>query len=285
MADALPWPVFLAVLLGAALHAGWNALVKAGTDKLLDMLMVSLGSGLIAAVILPFLPVPPLVSWPFLAASLALHVVYAALVVKTYQTGDLSVGYPLMRGSAPPIVALIGWLALGEVIGTTGWIAVLLVSAGALTLVLSERRRTGRFGRASVYALANALVIAGYSIADGLGARASGHAISYVLWLFLLDALGVLALTMSRRRLGPILEYGRSRGRVALLGGAGSLGAYGLAIWAATQAPLALVAALRESSIVFGTLIGAFVLGENVGLPRWAAVGIIVAGVILLRAG
>jgi len=285
VADALPWPVFLAVLLGAALHAGWNALVKAGTDKLLDMLMVSLGSGLIAAVILPFLPVPPLVSWPFLAASLALHVVYAALVVKTYQTGDLSVGYPLMRGSAPPIVALIGWLALGEVIGTTGWIAVLLVSAGALTLVLSERRRTGRFGRASVYALANALVIAGYSIADGLGARASGHAISYVLWLFLLDALGVLALTMSRRRLGPILDYGRSRGRVALLGGAGSLGAYGLAIWAATQAPLALVAALRESSIVFGTLIGAFVLGENVGLPRWAAVGIIVAGVILLRAG
>ncbi len=285
MGDALPWPVFLAVLLGAALHAGWNALVKAGTDKLLDMLMVSLGSGLIAAVILPFLPVPPLVSWPFLAASLALHVVYAALVVKTYQTGDLSVGYPLMRGSAPPIVALIGWLALGEVIGTTGWIAVLLVSAGALTLVLSERRRTGRFGRASVYALANALVIAGYSIADGLGARASGHAVSYVLWLFLLDALGVLALTMSRRRLGPILVYGRSRGRIALLGGAGSLGAYGLAIWAATQAPLALVAALRESSIVFGTLIGAFVLGENVGLPRWIAVGIIVAGVILLRAG
>ncbi len=285
MTETLPWSVFLAVLFGAALHAGWNALVKSGTDKLLDMLMVSLGSGLLAAVALPFLPLPPLASWPFLAASLALHVVYAALVVKTYQTGDLSVGYPLMRGSAPPLVALIGWLVLGEKIGTVGWIAVLLVSGGALTLVLSERRRTGRFGRASVYALTNALVIAGYSIADGLGARASGHAVAYVLWLFLLDAVGVLALTMSRRRLGPILAYGRTRGRIALLGGAGSLGSYGLAIWAATQAPLALVAALRESSIVFGTLIGAFVLGEHVGLPRWTAVVIIAGGVILLRAG
>ncbi|MBN9531040.1 MAG: EamA family transporter [Alphaproteobacteria bacterium] len=281
----MPWSVFLAVLFGAALHAGWNALVKSGTDKLLDMLMVSLGSGLLAAIALPFLPLPPLASWPFLAASLALHVVYAALVVKTYQTGDLSVGYPLMRGSAPPLVALIGWLVLGEKIGTVGWIAVLLVSGGALTLVISERRRTGRFGRASVYALTNALVIAGYSIADGLGARASGHAVAYVLWLFLLDAVGVLALTMSRRRLGPILAYGRTRGRIALLGGAGSLGSYGLAIWAATQAPLALVAALRESSIVFGTLIGAFVLGEHVGLPRWTAVVIIAGGVILLRAG
>lgn len=285
MTEALPWTVFLAVLCGAALHAGWNALIKAGSDKLLDMLMVSLGGGLIAGVALPFLPLPPLASWPFLAASLALHVVYAALVVKTYQTGDLSVGYPLMRGSAPPLVALIGWLALGEKIGTIGWIAVLLVSGGALTLVLSERRRTGRFGRATVYALSNALVIAGYSIADGLGARVSGHAVSYVLWLFLLDALGVLALTMSRRRLAPILAYGRTRARIALLGGAGSVGSYGLAIWAATQAPLALVAALRESSIVFGTLIGAFVLREHVGLPRWVAVVIIAAGVILLRAG
>lgn len=279
---ALSLAVSCAVLLAALLHAAWNAMIKGGRDVLYDTAAVVAGAALVA---LPFacaVPLPAPAAWPYILASLATHLAYYWLMVNAYRSGDLSLVYPLMRGVAPLITAVLGIVWLRELPPPAAWLGMLLISAGVVALALRtvdhapSRRAVG-------CALANAAVIAVYSIIDGIGARVSGNVWSYLAWLFVLDVLpfGLLLLAQQRMRLLHALWERRGR---ALAGGALSAGAYGIAVWAMTQAPVALVASLRETSVLFATLIGARLLHEKLNARRWAGVLAVVLGVLALKA-
>lgn len=270
----------LLVLLGAALHAGWNALVKSGADKLLDTALVVAGSSALALLALPVLPLPAPESWPMLAASAVIHLAYFSLVAAAYRAGDMSLAYPLMRGTPPLLVALLAGTLLGEHLGPVGWLGVALVSGGVLAMAL--RRGARAETRPVALALANALVIAGYTLVDGLGVRASGHALSYTLWVFVLSAALFLPV-VAWRRPGALAAHLRGRWRIALGGGLCTLGSYAFALWAMTQAPIAAVAALRETSILFGVTLAAFALRERPGLARLAGAAAVAAGAAALR--
>ena len=270
----------LAVLLGAMLHAAWNALVKSGADKALDTGLVVAGSTLIALLALPFLPLPAPESWPLLLASGVIHVGYFLLVIAAYRAGEMSLAYPLMRGTPPLLVALLSSSVLGEALGTAGWIGVVLVSAGVLATALQRGGRAG--GRAVALALGNAAVIATYTLVDGIGARLSGHAVAYTLWVFVLTAAMLLPV-LARGRSGTLAQQLRTRWHIGLGGGFCTLASYALALWAMTQAPIAMVAALRETSILFGVALATVLLRERPGSLRLAGTAAIAAGAAVLR--
>jgi drug/metabolite transporter (DMT)-like permease len=274
--------VMLLVLLGAFLHASWNAVVKSSRDKFLDIVLVTGASALLSAFILPFLPIPAPASWPYAAASVVIHVGYFALVAAAYRIGDMSFAYPLMRGTAPLLVTVASGPLIGEYLSLGAWGGVLLISAGVMGMTFAPRS-PGRSGAlAALPALANALVIAAYTVVDGAGARLSGHAAAYTMWVFLGTALPLAAWAGLRRR-DNLAEHFRSRWHFGMIGGACTLGAYVLALWAMTQAPVALVAALRETSILFGTALSALVLKERFGWTRHAAAAAVVSGAVILK--
>ena len=276
----LPLDVLFLVLFGAALHATWNALVKSGTDKSLDAAMVALGAGAVGLAFLPFVPLPRPEAWPFILVSAFLQFAYFQLVAGAYRAGDIGLVYPLMRGTAPLLVAMTSGIVLGEHLSLTAMAGVLVISAGVLTLAFESRHGSRR---AIVLALANALVIATYTFVDGAGARASGNAVSYTLWMSLLPPVLLFAWAVSRRGSATVWNHVRRNWARGLFGGAGSIASYGLALWAMTQAPVALVAALRETSILFAVLIGWLVFGEKMTRDKAMAAGLIVAGVIVTR--
>ena len=278
----MPFEVMLIVLFAALLHATWNALIKSGSDKLLDAVMLCTCSGVIALVALPFLPLPAAASWPYLIASTAIHVVYFSLVAFAYRIADLSFVYPLMRGSAPLFTALLMVIVLGEPLAAGGWLGVLLLCVGVLVLALDSRRAANIPGRAWTFGLGNAAVIVGYTIIDGMGVRVSGHAWSYVFWLFALTAIPMLVMGWAMRRQAITLLPRGTWGK-GVISSVCSIGSYGLALWAMTQAPIALIAALRETSVLFGTAIAALLLHEKFGRMRWLAAGFMVAGAAAMK--
>jgi drug/metabolite transporter (DMT)-like permease len=273
----LSLPVALAVLGAALLHAVWNALVKASEDKQLDTYLVAAGSGLLALLLLPFLEPPAAASWPWLAASAAVHILYFVFLAGAYRWGELSYVYPMMRGGGPMIVAASGALVFGEVLRSTEWLGLLLVCSGILAFAAGRHDR-----RATLFALANAAVIGCYTLIDGAGARASGAPVSYTLWFF--AANGAVITTMGLAQRGAAVPaYFRRHWLRGAAGGACALGAYGIALWAMTRAPIALVAVLRETSVIFAAVLGSVLLGEKMTRRRLAATGAVLAGLIALR--
>ena len=286
----LTWPVVLAVLCGAVLHAGWNTLVKSSGDKEVDTALVHFLGALVALPPMLLIGLPPAVAWPFIAASLLIHVAYYITLAGAYKHGDLGLTYPIMRGSAPLLVAMGSSFVLGESLSPLAWLGVLAVTAGVLLVGLSQPGEALHHRRALGFALANACVIATYTFVDGTGVRATvaaGHlAVSYVMVLFVLDGFPYPALVYFRRDVGgrrAILDYARRRWPLAALGGAASMGSYTIALWAMTKAPVASVAALRETSVLFASALGVWVLKERFGVQRAAGAGVIVAGVVALR--
>jgi drug/metabolite transporter (DMT)-like permease len=273
---------FLAVLLGALLHASWNAVIKAGRDKFMDTVLVSSSAALLSLGLLPLVPLPAPESWPYVAASVAIHVIYFGLVAAAYRLSDMSHAYPLMRGTGPLIVALLSGTLLGEHLTAQAWIGVLLICGSILGLTLVRSRHGAVPRDATVLALLNAVVIATYTVTDGAGVRLSGHAPAYTIWVFFLTALPLLAWAAVRRPADLAANF-RGRWAVALGGGACTLGSYGLALWAMTQAPIAAVSALRETSILFGLALGVLVLKERAEPVRIAAGAGIALGVVTLR--
>jgi drug/metabolite transporter (DMT)-like permease len=273
----LTLPVTLAVLGGALLHAVWNTLVKSSRDKELDTYAVAAGSGLLALFLLPFLPLPAAAAWPWLAASAAVHILYFMFLAGAYRHGELSYVYPVMRGGGPMIVAASGALVFAEVLRRTEWLGVLLVCGGILALASGAHDR-----RATLFAIANAGVIGAYTLIDAQGARASGAPVSYTLWFFAAMALVILAMGLAKRGAAVPRYLGRHWLR-ALAGGACSVGSYGIALWAMTRAPVALVAALRETSVIFGAVLAAVVLKEKLTRRRLIATGAVLVGLVLLR--
>lgn len=275
--------VVAVVLCGALLHAVWNALVKGGRDPFFGSVLVASGAALLSLPLLPILAQPAAASWPYLAASTVIHFAYYGLLAAAYRHGDMSHAYPLMRGSAPLLVAAASVPLLGEHLSPVQYAGVACISGGILSLWFATTPVAAKArGYATAFAVLNALVIAVYTLIDGIGARASGAPAAYVMWLHVMSAIGLLA-WCALRCPRQLRDYAAQHWRVALLGGAGTLGAYGLALWAMTVAPLAAVAALRETSILFAALIAKFFLGERIGRKRALAITAIAAGAVLMR--
>jgi drug/metabolite transporter (DMT)-like permease len=223
---------------------------------------------------------------PWLATSVVIHIGYYVTLVGAYRHGELGFAYPVMRGTAPLIVALLSGRLIGEHVPLAAWLGVAGISTGVLAIGLTRSaHESGSRRHALGYALANAAIIAAYTIVDGIGVRTSGNALQYVALLFLVDGLPYFALVVWQRRaaLQPAVAYMRGRWRVALLGSCASLGAYGIALWAMTKAPVASIAALRETSVLFAALIGVVMLKERFHVQRAVGTGAIIAGVMALR--
>ncbi|WP_404680969.1 EamA family transporter [Raoultella terrigena] len=271
--------VFCILLFAALLHASWNAIVKASGDKMYAAISVSGSAAVIALLLLPFAPQPTLASAPYLLLSSALQVVYTVLVAKTYQVSDMSQTYPLMRGTAPLLVAIVSVVFLGDRLSPLAWSGIGVICLAILAMAYNGRASSRR---GVVLALINACFIAGYTLVDGTGVRLSGSALGYTLWSFLMNGSCLLGwATLAHRH--EVSRYLRQHWHKGLLGGISTMGSYGLALWAMTQAPLAVVAALRETSILFGALIAFVLLKERVIPLRIAAACGIAAGAILLR--
>lgn len=277
----MPIDVLCLVLLSAFLHASWNAVVKSSPDKFLDIVFVAASAALLCAVIVPFLPLPASASWGYIALSAVIHVLYFILIGATYRSGDMSHAYPLMRGVPPLLVALVSGPLIGEMLGMGEWVGILLVCAGILGLLMANRSAVST-ARTTQLALLNAATIAAYTLVDGMGVRLSGHAASYTMWMFMLSTLPMLAWTGMQRR-QDALRHLRARWHLMLLGGICTLVSYTLVLWAMTQAPIAMVAALRETGILFGMVISAAVLRERFGVGRVVAAMLILAGVSVMR--
>jgi drug/metabolite transporter (DMT)-like permease len=275
----MPMIVFEVVLSAALLHASWNAIVKAGADKLLSTIMVATAAAALSAILLPFLRMPALASWPFAVASVLFQIAYYLLVARTYQIADMSQAYPLMRGTAPLIVALVSVFRMGDALSPIAWVGVIGICLGIVSTAFgsSLKDRRGLY-----FALLNALVIAGYTLIDGIGVRRSGAPAAYTLWMFLLTGLPLTLWAITARR-SIFVPYLRRYWRLGIAGGIGTTASYGLALWAMTIAPVAVVAALRETSILFGTLIAGLVLKERIGVRRIISACIIAFSAAALR--
>lgn len=272
--------VFAAILAAALVHAGWNVLVKGAADKLAMTISVAIGAGLVAGAVLPFLPLPAAESWPFIGVSVFLQSVYYLLIARAYRIADMSLAYPLMRGAAPVVVALCGAAIFGEMLGGGQWLAIGLISAGVIALALGAYRQQPLAIAGMIAALGNAVVIAAYTLVDASGVRLSGSPVAYSLLLAVLTGVVTVVLALAggaRPRLN-----GRMLG-LGLVGGAATTTSYGVALWAMTRAPVAPVAALRETSIVFALILSKLVFGERVGGRRFAAACLVMAGVVALR--
>ena len=289
---SLTWPVVLAVLGGAVLHAGWTALVKSSGDKALDTALVHFLGAVVALPLLLIVGPPPAVALPFIAASLVIHVGYYIALAGAYQHGELGLTYPIMRGFAPLLVALGSTTVLGEAPSALSWIGIVGITLGVALVGLAHPGQTLHHRKALAFAFANALIIAIYTFVDGKGVRATAAAgygaAAYVTLLFVLDGLPYPALVFFRRDAAgraAILAYAKKRWPLAALGGTASIGSYSIALWAMTVAPIASVAALRETSVLFAALLGVWLLKEKFGVQRGVGTLVIVAGVMALRLG
>lgn len=278
--DAL---VFTAVVTAAALHAGWNAVAKRSLDPFLSVALISLAAGGAALFLLPFSYALSPGVWPFLIASAILHTGYRLFLVRAYQAGDLGQVYPIARGCAPLLVTLLAWLVVAEPVGGVALLGLAALSAGVW--LMSARGGEGRAGLAPTalaFAIGTSVFIAAYTVLDGVGARFNGAAMAYALWLFVLEAVLMLGVVLYfRGRQG--FRGMRSDMGAGVAGGAMSLGAYWIAIWAMTQAPLSVVAALRETSILFALIISTLFMGERITGWRTAAAVLIITGAAALR--
>jgi drug/metabolite transporter (DMT)-like permease len=300
-AAALPLSVTLAVLAAAVTHATWNAIAHGIKDQLLAFGLIGAGGILVAIPLVILSPFPRSACWPYLLASIVIHVFYNLLLMRSYRYGEFGQVYPLARGTSPLVVTVLAAVFAAERPSAAQVAGVLVVSSGLALLVLAGRRvvargggggggavgavgRGGGFGRAALLAaVGTGLTIAAYTVVDGLGVRLSGSSVAYIGWLMLLESLCVPAWALARRR--HVLLSGTSR-RVlgsGLLAGGLSVLAYGLVLWAQTRGDLAPIAALRETSVIFGAVIGTVVFREPFGRWRIAATVLVVIGVLLLN--
>lgn len=274
--------VFIAVIGAAILHASWNALVKSGADKTMSMGAVVLGHLPLALIAIPFVPLPSVESYPYLLGGLFLHFGYQLFLLKSYQSGDLSQVYPIARGTAPLVVTLVSVVFLGIGIEPVQIIAILIIGVGIISLAMVRRADGQRNRHAAILALITGLFIASYSLVDGLGARQAGNPLSYYSWLSIGNAAVMLVFLM-RWSPGTLQDMAAKARGVFFIGGGASFIAYAIVTWAFTQAPIAVVTALRETSIIFALLIGVFFLKERLDLLKVFSTMTTLLGAILLR--
>ena len=271
------------VLLAAVLHAIWNAIVKTGEDRMLTLTLVIGAGSVMAAMMLPFIEPPAPESWPYLLLSTALHTAYYFLLIRAYHYGDLSLVYPVSRGSAPLLVAFGAAAFFSEVPTSMELGGLILASLGIAAFALERKKGENWDYRPFLYGLAIAAFVSAYTLADGIGVRLSGNPLSFIIWLFFVYALPLVfsSLIIKRREFIPYLR--RHWWRTGVIGGGMCAIAYALVVWALTFAPMAHVSAMRETSVVFAALIGVFALGESFGLRRIIAALMVTAGLIMMQ--
>jgi drug/metabolite transporter (DMT)-like permease len=271
--------VFALILTAALLHASWNALVKAAADKLFGAILVTSAAAANAAALLPFFKAPDAASVPFAFASAVLQVGYYLLLARAYELSDMSQAYPVMRGTAPLLVAAFTALWAKDALSAIAWAGIVAICCGILAIALGSGLRS----RAGLHlALLNAFVIAAYTIVDGIGVRRSGAPGAYTLLVFLLTGAPLMLWAAVVKRSAFVSNL-RRHWRLSLVGGMATIVSYGLALWAMTTTPVAVVAALRETSIVFGTLIAWLVLKERIDRRRIIAAFIVAGGAVVIR--
>ncbi|MCV2871747.1 DMT family transporter [Defluviimonas sp. WL0050] len=273
--------VFLSVLGAALLHASWNALVRVGASRVGTMMVLSGVQGLIGLVIAMTMDWPGAAVWPWLVASGVVHSAYKIFLTFAYEHGDLSRVYPLARGTAPMITLMVGAIWLGEAVSMNETAGIVVLGVGILALARGVWT-SGESRRMLPFAFGAACATAGYTVVDGLGARVAEDAALFVAWLFVLDGIIFAAAMLALRGRGS-LPTGWRVWTAGSLGAAASYGSYAVAVWAMTLAPIALVAALRETSILFGVLIGWLMFGERMTPGKALSVALIAAGVVLTR--
>lgn len=275
--------VATAVLFAALCHASWNALLRMRGDKIVAITLVVMGAGLPAIPLLFFFPMLPAAAWPYVIASTIIHVGYNTALAMSYHHGELTKVYPLLRGSAPLTTLVVSLLFLDEAVGDMEIVGIVVLALGIMTLTLEGGWRVLVASPQAVgYAAATSLCITAYTLADGLGARLADSAPQYVAWLFVLDMLPIVAITLVIKR-EAFASALKTDWRAGLAGGILSLAAYWIAIWAMTVAPIPLVAALRETSILFALVIGMIWLGEKVTPIRAASILMVLAGMAVMR--
>jgi drug/metabolite transporter (DMT)-like permease len=274
--------VMMVVLFAALLHASWNFLVKRTGDQHQRMSAVVIGHTPFAAAALCLAPLPSLDALPFLLSGAVLHVGYQLFLLASYRIGDLSQVYPLARGVAPLMVTGVSVTLLGLRLSGAELTAVGVIAAGIMSLAMVRRSDGLRNGPAAGLAVVTGGFIAGYSLVDGLGARAAGTALGYYGCLSILNAV-VFAVIMRVMRPGVVRRVVALDWRFSLIAGGASFLAYAMATWAFTVAPIALVTALRETSIIFALLLGVVVLKERMDLLKVLATACTLVGIGLMR--
>lgn len=269
------------VLAAALLHASWNALLKSSADRLASLSLMTIGAGVAAIPLVLLRPLPNAASWFCIILSGILHTGYNLFLIRAYKIGDFGQSYPIARGSSPLLVALGAALFAGEQLGVYTVIGIALVSAGIVSL--ANLRSLGRREHLSgpLAAFATGAFIAAYTVTDGIGARLAGDSIAYAGWLFVLDSIPLALIYWRRHRRSPV-ALGERETWIGLAGGVMSLLAYAIVIWAVTLAPMGMVSALRETSVLFALLIGAVFLGEKLTLRRVLSCLVIAAGAVVL---
>lgn len=270
-----------AVLLAAVTHAAWNAIAHGIKDQLVAFTLVGGGGAICGTLIAAFAPLPAAGAWPYLTASVAVHLAYMYLLMKSFTLGDFGQVYPIARGVAPMVVTLLAAVFVGEVPDALQSTGVAVASAGLAGAALWGMRGRRKDWPAVGAAVGTGLTIAAYTVIDGVGVRASGSALGYVAWLLLIQGTLLVGCSLMVRR-GALVAQLRPVAARGLLGGVLSVSAYGLVLWAQTRGELAPIAALRETSIIAGAVIGAVFFKERLGRSRIVAALVVVAGIGLM---
>lgn len=276
-------PILIGLVLTAALlHAVWNAMMKSGGTPEYSIAAFQLVGGLVCLTMIPFVPLPDRASWPMIFASVLIHNAYYFTLAQAYRTGDLSQVYPIFRGLAPMLVAIGAALTAGEWLSPGIWIGIALVSMGVSSLALFGRT-FGRMSRKSLYwGLATAVLIAMYTVVDGLGVRAAGNSLSYILWLFVFEGVPIVCVLLITNKSGW-LRYMKENVAGVIGGGIAASTAYGLVIFAMSFGAMAVVSSLRETSVIFAAIIGSVFLREPFGAARVRAAVLVAGGIILMK--
>ena len=270
------------VLLAAAMHAGWNALIKVQGDRLAVMAVATAAASLISLVVLPFVEAPDPVSWPLLGFGILLHTGYHFFLPLAYDHGDLGQVYPIARGSAPLLVTLGAIFIAGETMAPTALLGVVCLAVGVMALTLDKGTGIAKKPRAVLYALLTGTFIASYTVVDGLGVRQAGSIPGFAVWLTTGNGL-VTLLLVSIWKPSAVRQVLHDSALVGFLGGALQVGAYWIIIWALALAPMAMVSSLRETSVLFAAVISTFVLKEGFGVWRFVSAGLVTLGLVLSR--
>ncbi len=270
------------VLLAALLHASWNAIAKSGGTPEFSIASFRLFSAIVCLPLLFFFPLPLQQSWPMIFASMVIHTIYYFTLSRSYRSGDLSQMYPLFRGLAPVLVAIGAALLAAEFVSVGSMIGIGLVSLGLVSIALMG----GKSGRISPIALrwglATSVLIAAYTVADGMGVRVAGNPFSYILWLFVLEPIPIGLWLYLRDRSGWFNYMRSNPGKIAI-GSSAAGSAYAMVIYAMAVAPMALVSSLRETSVIFAALIGTLLFREAFGRQRIIAAVVVCLGVVLIK--
>lgn len=274
--------IIAVVLLAAALHAGWNTLIKISGDRVAVMAFVTLAGSLISLLFLPFVDGPSPASWPLLGLTILLHTGYHFFLPVAYDHGDLGQVYPMARGSAPLLVTFGAIVLAGEFLDLWAIIGVVSLAVGVTALTFDKTKGITRNPKAVLFALATGACIASYTLADGLGAREAGSVLGFAVWLTIGDGLLTFLLALMWKG-HTIWRVARSNLATGFAGGAMQVGAYWIIVWALALAPMGMVSALRETSVLFAALISTFVLKEGFGVWRFVSAGLITFGLVLSR--